>query len=125
MAEAIDALPQQRPFFLLQSSCAEPAAFNPHFHGEQAVGELFLAHLQAEDTYRHLVELGHVLGNVQHDRCLSHRRPAGHDDQITALEPLGDGIEVIEVAGNACHGRSKRSALDFIEGAGEDFSGGR
>jgi hypothetical protein len=50
------------------------------------------------------VELGHVLGDVQHDRGFAHGRPAGHDDQVAALQALGDGIEVVEVAGDARNG---------------------
>ena len=70
------------------------------------------------------MELGDVFGDVEHDRGFPHRRPAGHDDQVAALQALGDGIEVVEVAGDAGHGGAQRAALDLVEGAGEDLGGG-
>ena len=46
IAYTVDALAQQRPFLLLQPSGAQPSCFDAHFHRQQSVGELLLAHLQ-------------------------------------------------------------------------------
>ena len=124
LAEGADALPQQRPLLRVEAPGAQPAALDAYLHGQQAVGELLLAHLQGEHAHRQVVELGHVFGQVERDRRFAHGGPAGHDDQVAALQALGHGVQVVEVHRDAGHRRTQGAALDLVEGGGENFSGG-
>ena len=124
LPQGVDALAQQRPLLLLQPARAQAPGFDAHFHRQQPVGELLFAHLQGEHAHRQVVELGHVFGQVEHDRCFAHRWASGHDDQITALQALGHGIEVVEIHRDARHRGAKRAAFDLVEGAGENFGCG-
>jgi len=81
-------------------------AFDAHLHRQQAVSELLFAHLQGEHAHRQLVELGHVLGQVERDRGFAHGGAAGNDDQVAALQPLGHRVQVVEVHRDAGHRRA-------------------
>ena len=43
----------------------------------------------------------HVLGDVEREAGLAHARPAGDDDQVAAVEAVGDAVEVDEAGGHA------------------------
>ena len=124
LTEAVDGVAQQGPFLGLEPASAESAAFDAHLHRQQAIGELLLTHFQTEHSYRQLVQLGYVFGDIQHDRGFSHGGPTRHDDQIAALQALGDGIEVVEVHRDAGDGGAEGAALNLVEGACENLGGG-
>jgi hypothetical protein len=69
--------------------------------GDEALGQLALGHLQREQRDRLAVLQGGVLGEVGHQRALSHRRAGGEDDQVPRLKAARDGVEVVEARGRA------------------------
>ncbi len=76
------------------------------------LNELLLAHLEGEKGDGHFfVERG-VLGNVEDEGGLSHRRAAGDDDQIGRLETCGDLVQILESAADA--GNRFPAALEHL-----------
>ena len=69
--------------------------------GEQAQEQRLLRHFQAEDADRVLRLQRHVLGDVQHEARLAHRRPRRDDDQVAALEAARHRVEIDEAGGDA------------------------
>ena len=89
---------------------------------EHASGELARAHLHAENRHRQAIDDGDMLGDVERQGRLAHRRTAGHDDQVAALQARGHFIE-LRITGRHAGDIGRIilavEVIDFIEHAGE------
>ncbi len=88
-----------------QTALAQVVALDRRLRRDEALRELRLGHLQAEQGDR-LGALGvqrDVLGDVRDQRRLAHRRARREDDQVARLEAAGDLVEVGEARRRARH----------------------
>ena len=92
-----------RPVVLGEFAAADVAEVHAAHRREHAREDLIGGHFQREDGDRRaypLLQRG-VLGHVDGQRGLAHRRPARNDQQIAAAQPAGDFVEIDEARGQA------------------------
>ena len=92
-----------------QPALAQVVALDRGLRRDEALRELRLGHLEAEQRHRAPVVLVQrdVLGHVRDERGFAHRGARRDDDQVAGLEAAGDGVEV----GEAGRGAGERAAL--------------
>ena len=92
-----------------QPPLAQVVALDRGLRGDEALRELGLGHLEAEQGHRAPVVLVQrdVLGHVGDQRGFAHRWACRDDDQVARLEAAGDRVEV----GEAGRGAGERAAL--------------
>ena len=95
---ACDSLPQSR---LAEKAAAQPVRVDARLGGQHAEEQLLLRHLEAEDADRHVGLGADVLGDVQHQAGLPHRRPGRDDDQVGRLQAGRHLVEIGEAGGDA------------------------
>ena len=84
-----------------QRAGPEGVAVYPRLGGEDAVGELLLAHFQAENRHRHPLLFRHIGGDVQRKAGFAHAGAGGQDHQVRAAKAGQDGVQVGEPGGDA------------------------
>ena len=80
---------------------AERLTVDARFSGEDAVGQLFLRHFEAEDGHRHLLLHGHAGRDVQRETGLAHTGTGSEDDEVAAAKAGEDGVQQPEAGGDA------------------------
>ena len=95
------------------------------FHGEQTVHQLFLTHLQAENGHALSGMESHILGDIQHERRLTHGRPCRDEHQIGGLHTCRPIIQVDEPCGDSRYvSVAVGSLLDLVHGVHDHFPNG-
>ena len=89
------------PLVVVDLPQAQPVGIDPGLHGEDALHELLGRHLQAEDADRLAVGDRGAVGHAERKAGLAHRRPSGDDDQVRALQPAGELVEIGEAGSDA------------------------
>jgi hypothetical protein len=89
-----------------QAPLAQVVALDRGLAGDEALRQLGLAHLEAEQRHgpRLVAVQRDVLGDVRDQRRLPHARSCRDDDHVAGLEAAGDRVEVAEAGGRAGHG---------------------
>ena len=93
-AQRLERARNPRIVFLPDRPAHEAMAVELRLGREEAQEQRLLRHLQTEDAHRMLRLQCHVLGDIQHQACLAHRRPRRDDDQLARLKPARHRIEV-------------------------------
>ena len=123
--EHVDRARELRPVVVRELPRAQPALVDARDRAHQALGELELRHLEREQGDR-LAQLHRdVLGDVQREARLAHRRPGREDDQVRALQPGGDAVEIAEPrrdARDAARALARRELGDAHERVGEQLA---
>ncbi|MCY1359058.1 hypothetical protein D9M69_456120 [compost metagenome] len=94
---------QARPVFVQQAAGTQPVLVQPADRAQHTHGQLRARHFHREHCHRQALLHRHVLADVQRERGLTHRRAAGHDDQVAALHAAGHPVQVHEARGHAGH----------------------
>ena len=89
------------PVLGTEGTGAERLAVDARFCREDAVGQLFLGHFEAEDGHRYLLLHGHAGGDVQCKAGLAHAGAGSQDDEVAAAQTGQDGIQQAEPGGDA------------------------
>ena len=69
----------------------------------QAQRQLRSAHFHREHQHRQAFLHRHVLGDVEREGGLAHRRPGRQHDQVALLQPGGHAVQVVEAGTHAGH----------------------
>src|SRR6185295_7666652 len=100
-----------RPLLVRESARAQARERDVGLRAEDAQSQLLLAHLEREDPHRPLLADRHVLGDVERQAGLAHARARRDDDQVAAVQAVGDPVEV----GEPCRDADQRRAGPLLE----------
>ena len=91
-------------------AAAQAVRVDPRLGGEQADEQLLRRHLQAEEADRHrpLAVERDVLGDVQHEAGLAHRRPRRDDHHVARLQA---GRHLVQLGEPGRHARDQAAVL--------------
>ena len=101
--EAIDRLRQSAPLVVRQAPRAQVRLVDAAERADHAQRQLRGAHFHREHHHRQALLHGDVLGDVERERGLAHRRPRREHDQVARLQPGGHLVEVVEAGADAGH----------------------
>ena len=96
LAERADRLRQPAPVALAEKAAAQAVRVDARLGGQHAEEQLLLRHLEAEDADRHVGLGADVLGDVEDQAGLPHRRPGRDDHQVGRLQAGGHLVEIGE-----------------------------
>ena len=86
LAELLDRLREAPPLVVAQVAGAQVALVDAAERADHPQGELRGAHFHREHDDRQAFLDGHVLGDVERERGLAHRRPRRQHDQVARLQ---------------------------------------
>ena len=101
LAELLDRLGQAPPFVVAQRAGAQVLLVDAAERADHAQGELRGAHFHREHDHRQAFVDGDVLGDVERERGLAHRRPRREHDQVARLQAGGHAVQVEEAGAHA------------------------
>src|SRR5210317_492066 len=90
---------EMRPVLVLESAGSYFLRVNASHRTEQPHGKLVLRHLKTENSYTGFINQSGMLGDIECQSRLTHRRPAGEDDQIGRLEPGSHLVQFLIAGG--------------------------
>ena len=104
-----------RPLIIVQPAGSYLVLIQAANRGQHTHGKLGAAHFHREHRHRCTVVDGHILGHVQGQRGLAHRRAAGNDDQIAGLQTRGHLVEVVIAGGDTGDIRRIIAVVQFLD----------
>ena len=96
VAQPLDRVGQARPFLVGQAAGAQMGLVDAADRPDDPHRELRGAHFHREHRYRQALVQRDMLGDVDRERGLAHRRPRGEHHHVAGLEARGHAIEVDE-----------------------------
>ena len=96
-----------RPLVVLELACSKGLGIDARFKREETVHQLVPAHLKREQSARNIFPESHILGNVEHEGCLSHGRSCRDQNKIRRLKA---GRLVIQVQKSSRQTGSSRAS---------------
>src|SRR4051812_14529665 len=116
LREPVRRLQDLPPARLRNLALAQVVALDGGLARDEALRELPLGHLEAEQRDGFARVQRGVLREVGHQRRLAHRRPCGEDDQVAGLEAAGERVEVLEAGRRADDRRAlERELLQLVQ----------
>ncbi|MCY1217862.1 hypothetical protein D9M72_297920 [compost metagenome] len=100
-AQLLDGLGQARPLFVAELAGAQVALVDAADGTHDTHRQLGGAHFHREHRHRQPLFERHVLGDVDRQRGLAHRRTRGQHDHVARLQARGHLVEVVEARAHA------------------------
>ena len=123
--EAAGRADDSAPLRLLHEAGAHVARVDASLRADQALHQLLLGHLQAEEQDRPLELDGTVGGDVERECRLARRRPPRDDHEVRPLKPRGQLVQIREPRGQPGDVLlAVVQHLDVLDGVVEDLADG-
>nr|GEU28419.1 hypothetical protein [Tanacetum cinerariifolium] len=97
----LDRVGQARPVLVVEAAGTQAVLVELANRAQHTHGQLGAAHLHREDRYRQAGFDRHVFADIDRECGFTHRRTAGHDDQVAALQPRRHAVEIDKARGHA------------------------
>jgi len=103
VAQLLDGFGQAWPFFIGQGAGAQMGLVNPADGTDNTHRQLRGTHLHREHRHRQAFVEGHVFGDVDGQRGLSHGGPCRQDHQVAGLEARGHLVQIVKTRRHTGH----------------------